>query len=110
MKKPNLGKDVNTVITETNLFKLLDEHLSQTGSKKTRQYMCPFHDPPEKRDSFRPCDDLTLYPERDTLEPKFWKCFKCGSEGNAIDFLMTYHGYTLTQAVDTLMRMNRGSA
>ena len=108
MKKPNpnLGTDVSTVLVETNIHDVLNEHLQcGKGRLAIRQYFCPFH-----KTEGKPDDSFSLGAWKEADEPGQFRCSRCDTKGNAIDFLMRYHHFTLEEAVDTLMRMNRGSA
>jgi DNA primase len=106
LNKRNLGKDVSTVLDETNIQDLLNEHLQcAKGRASMRDYICPFHETEGKQD-----DSFSLSAWKMPDEPGKFRCSRCDTKGNAIDFLMRYHHFTLEQAVDTLMRTNRGSA
>ena len=102
----NLGKDVSTVLAETNIHDVLNEHLQcGKGGTSVRDYMCPFH-----KLEGKPDDSFSLNGLQMPKEPGKFRCSACDTKGNAIDFLMRYHHFTLEQAVETLMRTNRGES
>ena len=99
-----LSRDIFNVLTETNILNVIAQHVEQepgTKGRKSRQYHCPFHSSDGKDDH-----KFTLTGVRETTEAGWFKCISCGSRGNAIDFLMQYHGYTLEKAVETLIKIN----
>jgi DNA primase len=101
-----LSRDVSRVLTETNILNLIAQHVEQapgTQGRKQRQYHCPFHSSDGETDH-----KFTLTGSRETTEAGWFRCMSCASTGNAIDFLMQYHGYTLEKAVATLMKINGG--
>jgi DNA primase len=101
----DLGKDVSTVLANVNILNLLDEHLQVgKGGVSQSDYTCPFHKCDDKPD-----DGFSLAGRHlATSKPDWFKCFACGAHGNAIDFLMQYHHYTLEAAVAVLMKRVEG--
>ena len=99
----DLGKDVCTVLSKTNIHDVLNEHLQcGKGGISVRDYTCPFHELDGKPDDVFSLNGLQL-----DGKPGKFMCCVCAAKGTVLDFLMRYHGYTLTEAVENLMIRNR---
>lgn len=102
----NLGKDVSTVLAETNIHDVLNEHLQcGKGGVSVRDYTCPFHELGGHAD-----DSFSLNGLQTPDQPGKFRCSACGARGNAIDFLILYHRFTIEQAVKSLMKPKRGES
>jgi DNA primase len=79
------------ILQRTDLVELIGSVVNLR--KRGRNYLglCPFHS--EKTPSFNV-----------NLERGFYKCFGCGVAGNAISFMMEYHGLSFPDAVKELAR------
>jgi DNA primase len=85
-------KDIKErVIESTDIVLLIGEIVQLRKSGRNFQGLCPFHN--EKTPSFNVSYDKNIY-----------KCFGCGKSGNAITFMIDYHGLSYKEALKELGR------
>lgn len=79
------------ILDRTDIVDLIAEVVEL--QKRGRNYigLCPFHN--EKTPSFNVSNDKKIY-----------KCFGCGKSGNAITFMIDFHGLSFPEAVKELGR------
>lgn len=77
------------VLDATEIVRLVGEHL--TLKPKGREYvgLCPFHDDRTPSMYVAPAKQI-------------FHCFACGAGGNAIDFVMKFHGMAFREALEFL--------
>jgi len=81
---------IEEVLEQTDLYQLIDAVVPlKKASGTSFKGLCPFHT--EKTPSFN------VHPDRG-----FYHCFGCGEGGNAISFVMNYHGLSFPDAVRML--------
>ena len=81
---------IEEILEQTDLYNLINEVVPLRKSSGTSfKGLCPFHT--EKTPSFN------VHPDRG-----FYHCFGCGEGGNAISFVMKYHGLSFPDAVRLL--------
>lgn len=81
---------IEEILEQTDLYNLVNEVVPLRKSSGTSfKGLCPFHT--EKTPSFN------VHPDRG-----FYHCFGCGEGGNAISFVMKYHGLSFPDAVRML--------
>lgn len=84
-----MSDDRQKVLDATDIADLVGEHLTlkQRGSEFVG--LCPFHD------DHKP--SMAVVPRKG-----IFYCFSCGAGGNAIDFMMKYHGMGFREALQSL--------
>ena len=87
----SFGDIKDRVIEATDLVMLIGEIVQLRKSGRNFQGLCPFHN--EKSPSFLVSYDKNIY-----------KCFGCGKSGNAISFMMEYHGLSFKESLKELGR------
>ncbi len=83
------NNDRQRVLDQTDIVRLVGEHLRL--HPKGREYvgLCPFHD------DHKP--SMCVVPTK-----QIFHCFSCGSGGNAYDFIMRFHGMEFREALQFL--------
>ncbi len=84
-----LTDDRERVLGETDIVALIGDHV--TLRPKGREYvgLCPFHN------DHKP--SMGVVPHK-----QIFHCFSCGSGGNALDFVIKYHGMSFIEALKYL--------
>ncbi len=88
----NLTAEIKDRILESiDLVDLISESVELKRKGSNYVGLCPFHN--EKTPSFTVSPSKSIY-----------KCFGCGASGNAITFMMDFHGMSFPEAVKELAR------
>lgn len=80
---------IDSILDKTNIVELIGQYLPLKRSGGNHVAVCPFHG--DKDPSFN-VNEVR----------QFYHCFGCGESGNAIAFLMKFHGYTFREALANL--------
>ncbi|KAA0259428.1 DNA primase [Deferribacter autotrophicus] len=80
---------ISTILEQANILDLISEYVELKKTGKNYRGLCPFHS--EKTPSFYVSEEKGVF-----------HCFGCGASGNAISFVMKYHGYDFIDAVKFL--------
>ncbi len=83
--------DRDRILAATDLVQLMQEQISLKPQGREHVGLCPFHD------DTRPSLHVVTHKGN-----AFYKCFACGAAGNAIDFVMKYHGKEFREALEFL--------
>ncbi|MEO1130841.1 MAG: DNA primase, partial [Planctomycetota bacterium] len=78
--------DRDNVLESTDIAGLIGEHLALRARGREYIGLCPFHD------DHKP--SMYVVPHK-----QIFHCFSCGAGGNAIDFVMKYHGMDFREAL-----------
>lgn len=79
----------NALVARADIVEVIDRRVPLKRAGGDYMARCPFHQ--EKSPSF------TVSPGK-----QFYHCFGCGAHGNAIDFLMAFHGLEFVDAMKAL--------
>lgn len=79
--------DVNHILEKVDIVDIISRYIPLTSKGKSLVGVCPFHDD----------HDPSMYVSR---EKQIFKCFTCGTGGNAIKFVQTYENITYRQAIE----------
>lgn len=77
---------IDEILEQTDLYQLIDQVVPLKKAGNSFKGLCPFHT--EKTPSFN------VHPDKG-----YYHCFGCGEGGNAISFVMKYHGLSFPDAV-----------
>lgn len=77
------------MLDATDIARLIGEHLTLRPKGREFVGLCPFHD------DHKP--SMCVVPHK-----HMFHCFSCGAGGNAIDFMMKFHGMEFREALRTL--------
>jgi DNA primase len=80
---------VETVIDKVNIVELIGQYLPLRKSGSYHSSVCPFH--ADKDPSFMVSE-----------VKQFYHCYGCHKGGNALQFMMDYHGYSFREALQSL--------
>jgi DNA primase len=80
---------IEEIKQHSDIVDVISEVVDLNKSGANYKGLCPFHN--EKTPSFMVSQDKGIY-----------KCFGCGASGNAISFMMNYHGYSFPEALKEL--------
>ncbi len=80
---------IDAILDKTNIVELIGAYLPLKRSGTNHVTVCPFHG--DKDPSFN-VNEVR----------QFFHCFGCGESGNALAFLMKFHGYTFREALSNL--------
>ena len=80
---------IDSILDKTNIVDLIGQYLPLKRSGANHVAVCPFHG--DKDPSFN-VNEVR----------QFYHCFGCGESGNAVAFLMKFHGYTFREALTNL--------
>ena len=80
---------IDTILAKVNIVDVIGQYLPLKRSGTYFAAQCPFHG--DKDPSFMVSDAR-----------QFYHCFGCGENGNALDFVMKYQGYTFREALTQL--------
>jgi len=80
---------IDSILDKTNIVELIGQYLPLRRSGANHVAVCPFHG--DKDPSFN-VNEVR----------QFYHCFGCGESGNALAFLMKFHGYTFREALSNL--------
>ncbi len=83
------GSDRERVLDATDIVRLVGEHLALKPKGREYVCLCPFHD------DHKP--SMYVAPHK-----QIYHCFSCGAGGNAIDFVMNFHGLEFLEALKLL--------
>ncbi len=88
---PNLSQSDNRlrVLDATDIVRLVGEHVALRPKGREMVCLCPFHD------DHNP--SMYVVPHK-----QIFHCFVCGAGGNAIDFVMKFHGMEFLEALEFL--------
>lgn len=89
MLRQDAGDDRRKVLEATDIVRLIGEHLTLRPKGREHVGLCPFHD------DHKP--SMCVVPHK-----HMFHCFSCGAGGNAIDFMMKFHGMEFREALRTL--------
>jgi len=81
--------DVEKIKSDNPLLSVIGSRIELTKNGREWQALCPFHT--EKTASF------SVVPDKD-----FFHCFGCGKSGDALDFVMEFHGVDFVTACKVL--------
>lgn len=88
-----MDNSTDAVIESTDIVSLISKYVPLEKHGKEYRGVCPFHN--EKTPSFM------VSPEK-----KIFKCFGCGTGGNAVNFLMKYHNIQYKDALAKIYEFN----
>ncbi len=74
------------ILDATDIVQLVEEHIALKKAGREFVGLCPFHD------DHKP--SMTVVPTK-----QIFKCFSCGAGGDALTFVMDYHGMTFPEAL-----------
>lgn len=80
---------IDAILDKTSIVELIGTYLPLKRAGANHTAVCPFHG--DKDPSFN-VNEVR----------QFYHCFGCGESGNAISFLMKFHGYTFREALGNL--------
>ena len=80
------GSIAEDVLKHADIVKVIGSYLTLVKQGKNYKAVCPFHDDTNP--------SLTISPEK-----QFFKCFVCGTGGNAITFVQKYEHISFPEAV-----------
>ncbi|MGA1847159.1 DNA primase [Deferribacter abyssi] len=80
---------ISIILEQVNILDIISEYVELKKTGKNYRGLCPFHT--EKTPSFYVSEDKGVF-----------HCFGCGVSGNAISFVMKYHGYDFIDAIKYL--------
>ena len=80
--------DIDRVREETDLVRLIGEHVALRPQGREHVGVCPFHD------DHRPSMHVVTHKEH-----AFYKCFACGAAGDCFRFVMDYHKMDFGEAL-----------
>jgi len=88
-RSPGLPDNRQRVLDATDIVRLVGDHVSLKPKGREYACVCPFHD------DHNP--SMYVVPNK-----QIFHCFVCGSGGNAIDFVMKFHGMEFRAALEFL--------
>jgi DNA primase len=80
---------IEEIKQHSDIVDIISEVVDLNKSGANFKGLCPFHN--EKTPSFMVSQEKGIY-----------KCFGCGASGNAISFMMNYHGYSFMESIKEL--------
>ena len=83
---PNITEIAQDLLKHVDIVKIIGSYLTLVKKGKDYKAICPFHDDTNP--------SLSISPEK-----QFFKCFVCGTGGNAITFVQKYEHISFTEAV-----------
>jgi len=80
---------IEEIKQHSDIVDIISEVVDLNKSGASYKGLCPFHN--EKTPSFMVSQEKGIY-----------KCFGCGASGNAISFMMNYHGFSFIESIKEL--------